>query len=61
MFEMVKVTSIGDKMREYLLRWFGYVQCRPLSAPVRKGSLVRKGSVTALISTMRLEAGEDRH
>jgi hypothetical protein len=26
-----------EKMRENTLRWFGYVQWRPVNAPARKG------------------------
>ena len=32
----LEVATIGDKIRETRLRWFGNVQCRPVTAPVRK-------------------------
>ena len=34
--EQLAVTSIGDKIREICLRWFGHVQCRPITTPVWK-------------------------
>ena len=33
----LEVASIGDKIRETHLGWFGHVQCRLVMAPVRKG------------------------
>lgn len=30
------ITSIGDKSRETCLRWFGHVQRRPTTTPVRR-------------------------
>lgn len=32
----VKAAPIVEKMRKDRLRWFGHVQCKPLSAPIRK-------------------------
>ena len=35
--EQVDVSTIGDKIRETTrLRWFGHVQSRPVTAPIRK-------------------------
>lgn len=34
--EMVKACPIVDKMKEKRLKWFEYIQMRPLSAPIRK-------------------------
>ena len=34
--EHLEVATIGDKIRETRLRWFGHIQRRPATAPVRK-------------------------
>ena len=34
--EHVGVASIGDKIREARLRWFGHVHCKLAAGPVRK-------------------------
>ena len=34
--EHLGVASIGDKIREIRLRWFGHVQSRPATMSVRK-------------------------
>ena len=39
--ENLRVATIGGKIRETCLRWFGHVQRRPVTAPLRK-SLARK-------------------
>ena len=39
--EHLGVTTIGDKIRETRLRWFGHIQRMPVTASVRK-SLVMK-------------------
>ena len=35
------VASIGDKIREGRLRWFGHVQRRSRSAPIRRSELIQ--------------------
>ncbi len=35
------VAPIGDKMRESRLRWFGHVQRRPMTAPVRRSETMQ--------------------
>ena len=40
-WEQLGVASIGDKIRETRLWWFGHVQCRTATAPVRKSLAVK--------------------
>ena len=35
-WEYLGVASIGDKLRETHLRWFGHVQCSPTTPALRK-------------------------
>ena len=41
--DRVGVANIEDKMRESRLRWFGHVQKRPFTAPVRKCEVLDLG------------------
>ena len=41
----VGVANIGDKLRESRLRWFGHVQRRHQSAPVRRCKVLYLGEV----------------
>ena len=39
--EHLGVASISDKIKKTHLRWFGHIQCRPLTMPVRKSSYMQ--------------------
>ena len=43
--DRVGVAPIEEKLVQHRLRWFGYVQRRPLEAPVRSGVLRRANNV----------------
>lgn len=32
---------MDDKLRETQLKWFGYIQCRPVMTPVRKNFSIK--------------------
>ena len=39
-YKMIEVAPIDEKMRENRLRWFGYIQRRPINAPIRKSDAI---------------------
>ena len=38
------IVTIGDKIRQTHLRWFGHVQCKPVTASVRKSLAMKVNS-----------------